>query len=386
MLKVAAFVDYSDPLGGLLSWVSDLLEHSPMIQLELVGVVTDTIRPSWASIIDPDLPVPAVPVHRGELRAVRRSVQPDRLPSRLQKLVMRPRVYVPNAYETGYQLAAIARRFGVPSSVVSFCHADEPHYYFLAERYEALISRFVAADTRCYQGLLARLPHRKGDIAMVRHGIRVPRPYRRRQRSELRLVYVGRVVQRQKQVFDLIRLAAALRVLEVPFRLDVIGDGDDRIAFEQAAATTREISCLGPMRRRNVLTLYRDYDCLVLCSSFEGSSIALIESMARGIVPVVTDVGGARDVVSPGVEGFLWEPGEVEKAATLLRDLWRDPRQLAACARAARRRMQREHDPAGCAAELLAVLVDAAAHPMGSRYEADRLVDCEGPSPYFPQS
>jgi glycosyltransferase involved in cell wall biosynthesis len=386
-MKVVLFVDYSDALGGLLSWTSDIFEDAEDVELQIVGVVTDDSRTTWATSIDADAPAPLRPVHRDEVTSVAGAASLDQLPEKLHNIISTAGVYVPNCYETGYRLGVLARRLGLASTIVTFTHTDEPHYYYLAERYAPLVSKFLAADSRSYDGMLARLPHRRGDIVKTPHGLRAPAEIDRPHHPELRLLYAGRVVQRQKRVFDLITLAQELRRREVRFRWDIIGDGEDRAEFERAAARLApEISCLGSMRRQEVLSRYQAYDCFVVSSSFDGMSIALMEAMASGLVPVVTNVGGVPDLITDGVEGFMWPVGKVSAAAERLYELWKNPARLRGCSHAARQRILSAHDPARRRARLVAVLRVAARYPVGSKADAERLLASGLRSPYFPES
>jgi glycosyltransferase involved in cell wall biosynthesis len=382
-MRVVVFVDYSDPLGGLLSWISDSFQYATGIELLLAGVVTEPRRVPWAKHVDVDLPPALHHVHPDDVKAVLGAASLGELPESLRSLISAAPVLIPNAYETGFQLGALARRLGERASIVTFCHTDEPHYYYLAERYEVLTSKFLSADTKCYEGLKSRIPHRHVDIQMTPHGFRVSPVRDRSMRSELRLLYVGRVVNAQKRVFDLIELARTLRAYGVPFRLSVIGDGDDRSKFEYAAAHFPEISCLGALRREEVLRRYEDYDFFILASEYEGMSIALLEAMSQGLIPVVTAVGGAPDLIDDGREGYLWPVGEVSIAAQRLAKLWRDSGLRSQISRAARARIEREHEPRSCRARLIQVLHNAAAVPAGSMEDARGILESGTRSPYF---
>lgn len=387
-MKVAAFIDYSDPLGGVLSWIVDALGRAPAIELTLVGVVTDDARVAWASRIDEDAPAPVVRLHPREVEAALSVDRIEELPDPVRALVSEVDVFIPNAYETGYRLAALARRLGRQGSVVAFTHTDEPHYYYLIERYEPLITRFLAADSRSYQGTLARAPHRSAALVKAPHGIHAPQAIDLgRDATTLRLVYPGRVVHRQKRVFDLVGVARALRLLGVRFEIDVIGDGEDRVELERRAAEAApEIHCLGPRRRHEVLALYPDYHGLLVCSEFDGMSVALLEAMAHGVVPVVTRVGGVPDLITDGVEGYTWPVGDVARAAQILAALAEDPARVRASAEAARRRVLKDHAPEAASIRLIEVLADAARAPAGSRDDARAALADPRRSPWFPES
>jgi glycosyltransferase involved in cell wall biosynthesis len=71
-------------------------------------------------------------------------------------------------------------------------------------------------------------------------------------------------------------------------------------------------------------------------SPAEGCSLALLEAMAGGLVPVTTETGYAADLIAPGRNGFLTSPGDVEAAADAILALARDPQQTLEIGRAAR--------------------------------------------------
>jgi glycosyltransferase involved in cell wall biosynthesis len=80
-------------------------------------------------------------------------------------------------------------------------------------------------------------------------------------------------------------------------------------------------------------------DVLALPSLAEGFSVALLEGMAAGIVPVATLAGGAAELIADGEHGFLVPPGEVDPLArALVRALTLDPAERASFAARARDR------------------------------------------------
>jgi glycosyltransferase involved in cell wall biosynthesis len=70
--------------------------------------------------------------------------------------------------------------------------------------------------------------------------------------------------------------------------------------------------------------VYGAFDLTVLTSESEGCSIMILESFFSGLPVVVTDVGGNRELVEEGENGYLvsdWdEEAFVERVARLLGD------------------------------------------------------------------
>ncbi|QDU62439.1 N,N'-diacetylbacillosaminyl-diphospho-undecaprenol alpha-1,3-N-acetylgalactosaminyltransferase [Planctomycetes bacterium Pan216] len=83
-------------------------------------------------------------------------------------------------------------------------------------------------------------------------------------------------------------------------------------------------------------SLYRRASLFVLPSLSEGCSNALLEAMACGLCPVVTDIGGNRDVVRDGDTGRLVRPNDAEHLASVLGELVGNPEERRRLGTAAR--------------------------------------------------
>jgi len=89
--------------------------------------------------------------------------------------------------------------------------------------------------------------------------------------------------------------------------------------------------------REDVPRLMGAFDLFALASLHEGLSIALLEAMALGKPPVVTGVGGHREVVGDD-EGFVVEPGDAPALASKLVKLLQDDELRIRLGEGARRR------------------------------------------------
>jgi len=131
----------------------------------------------------------------------------------------------------------------------------------------------------------------------------------------------------------------------VPVMFSIIGDGPDRqrilFAIDDLGLrdSVRLLGRLAPVAVRDEL---RRSDIFILPSLTEGLSNAAVEAMGCGVPVVLTDVGGAREAVADGVEGFvvpLWDPPAMTEA---VRNLARDPQLRLRMGRAARERVLRD--------------------------------------------
>jgi glycosyltransferase involved in cell wall biosynthesis len=65
----------------------------------------------------------------------------------------------------------------------------------------------------------------------------------------------------------------------------------------------------------------------VLCSTerfSEGISNSVLEYMAAGLVPLMTDTGAAREILKDGVNGFLFAPGDWQRIVNIIKQLKAD--------------------------------------------------------------
>jgi glycosyltransferase involved in cell wall biosynthesis len=96
----------------------------------------------------------------------------------------------------------------------------------------------------------------------------------------------------------------------------LVGDGGVRKSLEQLSISLglqKRVTFLGFRNKEELLELYNIADVFAMVSYYEGLPRALIEAMACGCIPIVTKVGGMPVVVSDGFNGFVINPGDLEK-------------------------------------------------------------------------
>lgn len=141
---------------------------------------------------------------------------------------------------------------------------------------------------------------------------------------------------------DLLIKAAEIVVNRAPETVFLFaGDGDLRSDIERrvAASTAREhIRLLG--HRSDIRSLISASDVVTLASDFEGFPYVLMESAARGVPAVATDVGGIRHSIIEGETGLIVPPDDAGALAHALLSLILDQEQRMAFGAAARLRAE----------------------------------------------
>lgn len=119
------------------------------------------------------------------------------------------------------------------------------------------------------------------------------------------LLYLGRI-EKNKGIYELIE---ALKLLKLNFNYRFILCGAGPLAeycieeFEKILGNDFEYK--GVVYGEDKINIIKLSNLFILPSYFEGLPMALLETMAVGVVPIVTNVGSIRQVVKSGVNGLL---------------------------------------------------------------------------------
>jgi glycosyltransferase involved in cell wall biosynthesis len=241
-----------------------------------------------------------------------------------------PCIYIPNH---DYEYSCIAPELPSDVGVVSVVHSDHSQHY----AYALYLGKFCNATVAVSQTIAAHLASSDPDLTtrlrIVSHGVPAESELRRPTRDRtgpLRILYVGRLEEQVKRVFDLPRIIEGLDRHGVPATLTVVGDGSDRKKLESLSNPWVErgtIRFTGILSNREVAHELRNHDALILTSEYEGFPLAVLEAMACGCVPVVTAIrSGIPELVRDGDSGYAVDVGDIEAFVERLAGLQRDAR------------------------------------------------------------
>lgn len=108
----------------------------------------------------------------------------------------------------------------------------------------------------------------------------------------------------------------------------------------------------------DVLPYLQMADIFILPSFVEGLSVALLEAMSCGLVPLITDVGGAREVVTHDENGWLIPSNDGDALLAGLQVLFDDRQMLVERGQAARRRVVEKFSVQTAAKQLSSLYFD----------------------------
>src|SRR6516162_2381968 len=156
----------------------------------------------------------------------------------------------------------------------------------------------------------------------------------------VRVCFLGRLAP-LKNCNIVIRSAAAL-IREKKIQLDIVGDGWDRSNLEALTrdlGLEKDVTFHGWMPHPQAMEILARSHIMALPSIREFGGGAVVEAMARGVVPIVVRYGGPSDLVEEGCGISLAlknEPDTVQDLERVLGELVKNPdriRQLGGAAR-----------------------------------------------------
>ena len=183
---------------------------------------------------------------------------------------------------------------------------------------------------------IARRYHvaRESQLHIVHNGV-PDDPNRARPGAEgvPRIVMVARMAAPKDHVL----LLEALSEIELPWVLELIGDGPDRSSLEALCATLGlQDRVVWAGRRGDVPERLAAAQLFALISRQEGFPLSILEAMRAGLPVLASRVGGIDESVQDGVTGRLVERGDREGLRQALLRLLADPGERARLGRAGR--------------------------------------------------
>jgi glycosyltransferase involved in cell wall biosynthesis len=237
-----------------------------------------------------------------------------------------------------------------------------PRLYPQADRIVAL-SQGVAADLRqrvpAVGDRIEVIPNAGLDDRVLA-GARQPLPQTAIPRPLI--VACGRLTE-QKGFPNLLQAFAQVRQ-QLPAQLWIVGEGPQRSVLQnqiQALGLSDCVTLLG--FQPNPFQYMAAADLFVLSSLYEGFGNVIVEAMACGAAVVATDCpAGPRDIITPGVNGLLVPPANVEALSEAMITVLTDPTLRQRLAAGGQRRAQEFHSQTIAAAygQLFSAVVQSA--------------------------
>ncbi len=269
-----------------------------------------------------------------------------------------------------YDYMAAAPLLSEDIRIVNVLHSDDLFYYETQAEFKTLFDATVCVS-RTIEEQSAKLVDEKRDrlAKTIPYGIGIPETETEANSvGPLKILYNGRLDSTQKRTQDLIPLCDALHETGTAFELTIIGDGELRETLTKGLdrhLKRGKVRLLGRVDPKEAEQACLSNHALLMTSAYEGLPLSLLEGMAAGCVPVLSEFkSGAGEIVEQGINGFRFPIGDIGEAARIINDLSSDLQRTIEIGQAARRNIRNgpysiEH----CAAEYEKIFAAAQATP-----------------------
>jgi glycosyltransferase involved in cell wall biosynthesis len=156
--------------------------------------------------------------------------------------------------------------------------------------------------------------------------------------------------RRLEPVFDHRTIILALALLKekgLKFRMTIIGDGsllDELKQQVKDADLDGSVDFLGRVRNDDLPEMLGRHDVYLSASLWDGASLSLLEAMATGLYPVVSDIKANSAWLRDNVDGLLHKVGDAEDLAKKILQLRENPQLLTNAAEGNRKRVVESGD------------------------------------------
>lgn len=161
--------------------------------------------------------------------------------------------------------------------------------------------------------------------------------------AEEYFVFYGRLSE-EKGVMTLLH---AMRNLPET-KLFIIGDGPQRPVLERLQREHKidNVSFLGNRGGKELVELVQKARFVVVPSEwYDNSPLVIYESFSMGKPVIVSTLGGMPELVDDGINGYHFEPGNVQELHERIEALWADPARTRAMGEKAREKAEAEFSP-----------------------------------------
>lgn len=245
----------------------------------------------------------------------------------------------------GYQFLPYLRAVSPGVAFVDMCHVEEPHWLNGGHpRFGVGYHDMLDLNITTTKNLAEWMQSHGADgsrVEVMYTGVRSVQSTIEdncRVRAELGIpvdmpivVFAGRLCE-QKRPAMLADILKNLRDQGVAFQALVIGEGELKHQFEKSLGEyqlTNHVQMLGSVAHQRWLDILSASDILLMPSKYEGISIALLEALAAGVVPVVAKVGGQDEIVSADAGVLIpHSDSELQEYVEAIRRLLSDPSAL----------------------------------------------------------
>lgn len=124
----------------------------------------------------------------------------------------------------------------------------------------------------------------------------------------INIAYVSRLEKKVKQTDKIFEIIDGLEKQEVNYILHIVGIGsmlEELCLYIKEKKLETKVKIYGVLNREEIMQFYCKMHIYINASILEGTSLAMLEAMSCGVIPIVTRTSGVEGIINNGENGYI---------------------------------------------------------------------------------
>ncbi len=180
--------------------------------------------------------------------------------------------------------------------------------YFSSLTYNNVLTGIVCVNRGLETTLRSRIGQSPIRSTVIPSGVPIGDEVARQGQKGLKIVYAGRLIQKQKRVKEMFEVFVILAGRYADISFTIIGDGPERNACTEIVAHANlesQFDFKGQLLGSAYKSELAKHEVVVLLSDYEGTPGSVMDGMSCGLVPVCLKYNGIEELVRNEYNGLI---------------------------------------------------------------------------------
>lgn len=221
-----------------------------------------------------------------------------------------PCIFLSHGSAALYAAQLVKSIFPEHIQIVFVAHGDIKETYEKIEFWSDRVDKIICISEKIKDRFQKEYKVKKELLVYRPNSIPISKIYREREipGGTLKIGYAARLRKEQKRVHLLPDIIEACLKRNLNVEFSIAGEGECQellLNYVKDRHLEDRVHILGWIPPTEMAEFWGKQDVYLNISDFEGMSLAMLEAMAYGAVPVTTDVSGVSDLINDGENGFV---------------------------------------------------------------------------------
>lgn len=221
-----------------------------------------------------------------------------------------PCIFITHGSIALYAALIVKSMFPEQIKIVAVAHGDERNTYKRWQFWSDQMDKIICISKKIQEEFQSRYRVKKDLLLCRPNPITVPVGAGKRENDNkvLKIGFAARLRKEQKRAHLLPEIIEVCLERKLDVEFDIVGEGECQellMSYVTERHLEDKVHVQGWIPPTEMTYFWNQEDIYLNISDFEGMSLAMLEAMSCGALPVVTDVSGVRDLVEDGKNGFI---------------------------------------------------------------------------------